>query len=90
MGLTRARCVADGAPTTALDASVRFEETLDPDPVVELHLNRPVLVSVFIASGADVKVVQTRVRHASAKTTLDTYGHLWQTPTTAHEPPPAW
>jgi integrase len=24
-----------------------------------------------------VKVVQARLRHASAKTTLDTYGHLW-------------
>jgi integrase len=31
----------------------------------------------LIASGADVKVVQHRLRHASAKTTLDTYGHLW-------------
>lgn len=33
--------------------------------------------SMLIASGADVKVVQARLRHASAKTTLDTYGHLW-------------
>jgi hypothetical protein len=24
-----------------------------------------------------VKVVQAPLRHASAKTTLDTYGHLW-------------
>jgi integrase len=32
---------------------------------------------MLIASGADVKVVQSRLRHASAKTTLDTYGHLW-------------
>jgi integrase len=24
-----------------------------------------------------VKVVQARMRHASAKTTLDSYGHLW-------------
>jgi integrase len=24
-----------------------------------------------------VKTVQARLRHASAKTTLDTYGHLW-------------
>ncbi len=32
---------------------------------------------LLIASGADVKVVQARLRHASAKTTLDTYGHLW-------------
>jgi integrase len=29
------------------------------------------------ASGADVKTVQARLRHASAKTTLDTYGHIW-------------
>ncbi len=28
-------------------------------------------------SGADVKTVQARLRHASAKTTLDTYGHIW-------------
>jgi integrase len=28
--------------------------------------------SLLIASGADVKVVQARLRHASAKTTLDT------------------
>ena len=26
---------------------------------------------------ADVKTVQARLRHGSAKTTLDTYGHLW-------------
>jgi integrase len=32
---------------------------------------------LLIASGADVKVAQTRLRHASAKTTLDTYSHLW-------------
>jgi integrase len=32
--------------------------------------------SLLIASGADVKTVQARLRHASAKTTLDTYGHL--------------
>ena len=44
------------------------------------------MASLLIASGADVKVVQARLRHASAKTTLDTYGHLWPT-TTAHEPP---
>ncbi|SDO66219.1 hypothetical protein SAMN05428965_4705, partial [Geodermatophilus sp. DSM 45219] len=25
----------------------------------------------------EVKVVQHRLRHGSAKTTLDTYGHLW-------------
>ena len=35
------------------------------------------LASLLIHSGADVKVVQARPRHASAKTTLYTYGHLW-------------
>jgi integrase len=35
------------------------------------------LLSTGFASGADVKTVQTRLRHASAKTTLDTYGHIW-------------
>ena len=38
---------------------------------------RRYLASLLIASGADVKVVQARLRHASAKTSLDTYGHLW-------------
>ena len=32
---------------------------------------------MLIASGLDVKVVQARLRHVSAKTTLDTYSHLW-------------
>ena len=29
------------------------------------------------SSGADIKTVQARLRHATAQTTLDTYGHLW-------------
>lgn len=41
------------------------------------HDLRHYLASFLIASGADVKLVQARLRHASAKTTLDTYGHLW-------------
>ncbi len=41
------------------------------------HDCRHYFASLLIASGADVKVVQARLRHASAKTTLDTYGHLW-------------
>lgn len=38
---------------------------------------RHYFASLLIASGADVKTVQARLRHASAKTTLDTYRHLW-------------
>src|SRR5262245_48271719 len=41
------------------------------------HDLRHYYASLLIASRADVKVVQTRMRHASAKTTLDTYGHIW-------------
>jgi integrase len=41
------------------------------------HDLRHYLASLLIASGADIKTVQPRMRHASATTTLDTYGHLW-------------
>lgn len=41
------------------------------------HDLRHYFASLLIASGADVKVVQTRMRHASATTTLNTYSHLW-------------
>ncbi len=41
------------------------------------HDLRHYYTSLLISSGADVKVVQARLRHASAKTTLDTYAHLW-------------
>ena len=41
------------------------------------HDLRHYFASLLIAHGSDVKVVQARLRHASAKTTLDTYGHLW-------------
>ena len=42
-----------------------------------IHDLRHYFASLLIASGLDVKVVQARLRHASAKTTLDTYTHLW-------------
>jgi integrase len=41
------------------------------------HDLRHYLASLLIASGADIKTMQARMRHASARTTLDTYGHLW-------------
>ena len=41
------------------------------------HDTRHYLASLLIASGADIKTVQARMRHATARTTLDTYGHLW-------------
>jgi integrase len=41
------------------------------------HDLRHYFASLLITSGADVKVVQKRLRHASAMTTLNTYGHMW-------------
>jgi integrase len=41
------------------------------------HDLRHYLASLLINSGTGVKVVQARARHASATTTLATYGHLW-------------
>jgi integrase len=42
--------------------------------------------STLIASGLDVKTVQTRMRHASAKTTLDCYAICCPTVMTRHGP----
>lgn len=53
------------AKVAGLPAGFRFQDL------------RHYLASLLIASGADVKTVQARLRHASAKTTLDTYGHMW-------------
>jgi integrase len=39
------------------------------------HDLRHYFASLPVASGCDVKTVQARLRHASAKTTPDTYGH---------------
>ena len=41
------------------------------------HDLRHYFASLLIASGCDVKIVQARLRHASATTTLNTYSHLW-------------
>jgi integrase len=41
------------------------------------HDLRHFYASMLIAGGADVKVVQHRLRHSSATTTLNTYSHLW-------------
>ena len=49
------------------------------------HDLRHYFASLLIGSGADVKVVQRRLRHASAMTTLNTYGHSGPTQTS----PPA-
>ena len=47
--------------------------------VEQLHFHslRHHLATLLIESGCDVKTVQARMRHGSARTTLDVYGHLW-------------
>lgn len=40
------------------------------------HDLRRYFASLLIAKGLDVKAVQKSLRHSSAKTTLDTYGHM--------------
>ncbi|GAA3810977.1 hypothetical protein GCM10022242_11840 [Nocardioides panacisoli] len=66
------------APWT-LERAIRSARKKVPGlpPEFRFHDLRHYFASMLIAKGADVKVVQTRLRHASAKTTLDTYSHLW-------------
>jgi integrase len=47
-------------------------------PGFRYHDLRHYFESLLIASGADVKVVQARLRHAIATTTLNCSGHLWR------------
>jgi integrase len=62
----------------ALDRAVRsVREDVGLPAGFRYHDLRHFFSSLLIASGANVKVVQARLRHASATTTLDTYGHLW-------------
>jgi integrase len=69
--------VVDAAPW-AIDRAVRrVRGSVGLPDGFRFHDLRHFFASLLIASGADVKVVQARLRHASAKTTLDTYGHLW-------------
>lgn len=75
--------VTDGAggPSSpwAVERAMRSARVKVPDlpDGFRFHDLRHYMASLLIASGASVKVVQARLRHASAKTTLDTYGHMW-------------
>lgn len=66
------------APYTIETAWKTARETIDGLPEgFRIHDLRHYFASLLIAEGLDIKTVQARLRHASAKTTLDTYGHLW-------------
>jgi integrase len=69
----------DRCPPRVIERAMReARERVDGLPEeFTFHDLRHYLASLLIASGADIKTVQARMRHASATTTLDTYGHLW-------------
>jgi integrase len=46
-------------------------------PRTGLHVVRHLYASLLIRHGESVKTVQSRLGHASAAVTLDTYSHLW-------------
>jgi integrase len=75
--------VTDGAgrqtSTWAIERAIRSARPKVPGlpEAFRFHDLRHYLASLLIGSGLDVKVVQHLLRHGSAKTTLDTYGHLW-------------
>jgi integrase len=48
-----------------------------PEAAMRFHDLRHYLPSPLISQGADLKLVPAAMRHASAKTTIDTYPHLW-------------
>lgn len=72
---------AYGRPVTPTTVDVAFKtarESIEGLPEgFRVHDLRHYFASLLIASGLDIKTVQARLRHASAKTTLDTYGHMW-------------
>lgn len=77
-----ATVVTDGSGKPAapwqIDRAVRAVRTqLGLPDGFRFHDLRHYFASLLIASGADVKVVQARLRHASASTTLNVYGHMW-------------
>ncbi|MFI5803000.1 tyrosine recombinase XerC [Streptomyces sp. NPDC051561] len=69
----------DRVSTWAIERQIRAARKVIPGlpEGFRFHDLRHYYASLLISEGADVKVVQHRLRHASAKTTLDTYGHLW-------------
>jgi integrase len=65
--------------TWAIERAIRSARPKVPGlpEAFRFHDLRHYLASLLIGSGLDVKVVQHRLRHGSAETTLDTYGHMW-------------
>ena len=65
-------------PPWQIDRAVRaVREAVGLPDGFRFHDLRHHYASLLIEAGLSVKVVQERLRHASAKTTLDTYSHLF-------------
>jgi len=71
--------IRNGAPLRVSTCRTAFGAAAKAIGVPDLypHQLRHTAASLAIASGADVKVVQQMLGHASATMTLDTYGHLF-------------
>jgi integrase len=66
------------APYTIETAFIAARATVAGLPEgFRIHDLRHYFASLLIAAGLDIKTVQKRLRHGSAKTTLDVYGHMW-------------
>ena len=74
------RWAAAAAPTTThwFGAAVRRRQAVDAkSPRVTVHELRHTAASLMIASGANVKTVQSQLGHKTATMTLDQYGDLF-------------
>jgi integrase len=69
----------NGTPPHQNAVGRRWRKTTTPAGLggLRLHDPRHFFASGLIASGCDVVTVQRALGHASATTTLNTYGHLW-------------
>jgi hypothetical protein len=72
--------IRNGQPLRVSTFRTAFSAAATAIGIPDLHPHelRHTAASLAIASGADVKVVQTMLGHASATMTLDTYGHLFE------------
>ena len=66
-------------PPWIIERAIRHvrDEIEDLPKGFSFHDLRHYLASLPIASGADIKTVQARMRHATASTTLNVYSHMW-------------
>ncbi len=73
------RADGKGCPPWAIEEVLRkVRPTVEGLPAkFRYHDLRHFYASLLISEGADIKTVQARLRHKSAMTTLNTYGHLW-------------